>query len=333
MHSAESLVDKFYEKMKGSATEIPHFYAVSGYIITNLSTDLFYENEVIYLNKKEILKKNLAVKLARAVDTFYAKTQYRVNAMKDETWQRLYHQAKRNVAVMSATGHILINAESTYPCHQCGIILPEQFIQVDHYMPQDSGEDASIVKILRALGLTELPSSGKGSLLGPGSKWSGLVFPAPAPAAPAPPAPVKSGPVRMIAEAPPAQPPLRSFFYPKGRKRGCTERFQSSIVDAKWRTTDTGAAFLSLLHHVDPGRGILRTLCLNSYLNLVPLCPLCNNKKENQMKVGMINSAGTQMVKKEDKKDKLAKKDDPFDSKRGKPKREPEPPLSKKFCD
>lgn len=185
--------------------------------------------------------------------TFYATQidQFNVGAnhlavKTNPAWLRIYKNSPRNVSYMDAQGAIAIRSENTMPCHNCGVILPHEFLQVDHHMPQADGSDLHILKIMRALGMTNSPASGaKGS---------------------------------AIATT------LRSTLTlnPKGRDRSYNHLVAPSATD-KWTTSDQGDAFLSLLACVSALSDVSR-MCKNSILNLVPLCPECNRIKSDWIK-------------------------------------------------
>lgn len=162
------------------------------------------------------------------------------------TWRQIYKLGTRNVAYMLANGTTTAKAESTMPCHNCGVILPLEFLQIDHHMPQAGGSDLHILKTLRALGMTTQAASGsKGQALA-GGNLSALVV------------------------------------NPKARDRSYDHLLTASNQN-KWTTNARGDAFLTLFESVN-GRTDLARMCMNTILNLVPLCPECNRVKSDWVK-------------------------------------------------
>lgn len=161
-------------------------------------------------------------------------------------WLRIYKDSPRNISYMDAQGAIVTKSENTMPCHNCGVILAHEFLQVDHHMPQADGSDLHILKTMRALGLTRLPASGaKGSAIATTLLTTLTVN-------------------------------------PKGRDRTYNHLLVPSAID-KWTTSSEGDAFLSLLAYVSALNDVSR-MCRNSILNLVPLCPECNRVKSDWIK-------------------------------------------------
>lgn len=167
-----------------------------------------------------------------------------LNVKLNVDWCRMYQLAPRNVSYMAANGTVAPNSESTLPCHNCGIVLPLPFLQVDHMMPQAGGEDLHLLKTLRALGLATSAATGaKGLALGNGTLLTTLVI------------------------------------QPKARDRSYNH-LANATPAAKWTTSDRGDAFLSLLVYAGAKADVAR-MCKNSLLNLVPLCPECNRVKSD----------------------------------------------------
>jgi hypothetical protein len=69
----------------------------------------------------------------------------------DDRWRHLYHRAQRNFKFMNDQGAILRQSLWSYPCHYCGFVLPEQFVEVDHRQPQ-AHPGVAAIKALHALG-------------------------------------------------------------------------------------------------------------------------------------------------------------------------------------
>lgn len=237
---------------------------------------------------------------ARLIDELYATTTPREALLGtkggsgDLIWQNMYMAARPGkVLYVGKEGG---NGEerdepAAIPCHNCGMMMPLASAQVDHYMPHRGGEDASVVKMMRALGLTYAKEWGsKGRVLH-------LQVDKISKASPVPQAGNISGPQAKAAPQKPIKPPTiwedignqGLVIRPKTRKCADYEHLKSEKMKAdKWSTNYRGNAFLTLFF----GQGVtgqdyahaLRTVCVNSKLNLVPLCAGCNLAKSNHMR-------------------------------------------------
>lgn len=78
-------------------------------------------------------------------------------------WKRMYPHASRSVPYMDNTGALINKSQPTMPCHNCGVVLPFEFLQVDHQKPQSDTDGLHILKMLRVLGgTTATPTGSKG---------------------------------------------------------------------------------------------------------------------------------------------------------------------------
>lgn len=177
------------------------------------------------------------------------------------TWQTLYRYAVRQVHFMDAMGNIAAGPAlglGTYPCHYCGIILPEELIQVDHQKPQ-AFPGLGILKLFHSLSIpggtlltTALAHGQKNTqinaILGLGGGGGGVV-----------PVPVKA----------------RAFA------AGWAEKAPDVNRDARYALSDHGKTILTLIEMLS-GTGTAVNWGVNSLLNLVPACPKCNNAKRDK---------------------------------------------------
>ena len=197
-----------------------------------------------------ILTKDAALKYAKVIDNLHTGADH-LNIKNDSTWQYLYLYQKRSMAFEApdGAGKISYNINSV-PCHHCGIIMPADAIQVDHYMPQAQSPDLYAIKTLRALGMTVGKATGwKGYNLDRGASEYGLDF----------------------------------KVYPTGRPRGDMSHLLNGTNNAKWKTNAVGDAFLSLMA-ASGDMASFKRLCKNSLLNLMPLCSHCNQRKSDQIR-------------------------------------------------
>jgi len=183
--------------------------------------------------------------LAKEIDRMYVGADHRkVTTL--PAWTSLYKQAPRNIPYMTSAGTMTSKTVPTIPCHNCGVILPIEFYQVDHHMPQADGDDLHILKVLRALGGTTSGSTG------------------------------------AKAAAYKANTMASHSLNPKGRDRTYNHLSQPS-GPGKWDTNELGSAFVSAVVFANARTHVAR-MCKNSILNLVPLCPECNREKSDYHK-------------------------------------------------
>lgn len=199
---------------------------------------------------KLILSKEQAMDYADAMDELHTGSDH-LNIKSDPIWRKLYLFRNRPLAFEATDGGGQITRIlSSVPCHHCGIIMPEDAIQVDHYMPQAQSPDLYTIKTLRALGLT----------VGKGTGYKGYNF---------------DNSVKNFG--------LTFKIYPTGRERGNMAHLLNGTSSNKWTTNSRGNALLSLVAYAEEMPSFKR-LCKNSLLNLMPLCSHCNQRKSNQIR-------------------------------------------------
>jgi hypothetical protein len=163
--------------------------------------------------------------------------------VKDNTdWKRMYQVGNRTMNRMATDGSVGNYSMQAVPCHNCGLITPFSGIQVDHAMPQKDGN--YVLKVFRALGLTVAGASGAKGTAMAGTGLGTLVM------------------------------------NPKGRAPGDYDHLEFGTAANKWTTNDKGTALLSLFMLADAFDDLSR-FCMNSLLNLVPLCRACNGTKSD----------------------------------------------------
>jgi len=165
-------------------------------------------------------------------------------------WKKLYQVDKRQVSYFNKNNTIVNKLEDVMPCHNCGVILPTQMIQVDHQQPQKNFSDYYFIKILRSMGLTVTgPTGAKGKLF-------------------------------LASPSPTVLPPLP----PRGRDTGDVTYLKGTTSFNKWRLNPEGVEFVSVLNLHANALESVKTLCRDSILNLVPLCAPCNGNKSGLTK-------------------------------------------------
>jgi hypothetical protein len=168
----------------------------------------------------------------------------------NNVWRAAYQYADRGMKFMNNLGNIEKYYIETIPCHNCGIILSFDTMQVDHQMPQAGSEDLYTLKTLRAFGMTESgPTGSKGNVVMAGNKINSI------------------------------------DIFPKNRRIAGYKHLRDSTPGDKWSTNIKGRAFLSLIAYGGSDcRETLAKVCKNSLLNLTPLCPECNREKSDTVR-------------------------------------------------
>jgi hypothetical protein len=185
---------------------------------------------------------------ARNIDEVNSGSAY-TNVKNLSTWQHIYQVESRYITYMNPAGHLVPNFESSVPCHNCGVVLPMSFVQVDHYMPQAGSADYHVLKTLRAFGMTAMGPTGSKGLAAIAHNLGALVV------------------------------------NPKMRNRLFGHLKTTTTPGGKWTTNELGNAFLSLVVFAGPtAQADVSRMCRNSLLNLVPLCPQCNGIKNDQIR-------------------------------------------------
>lgn len=229
------------------------------------------------------------------------------NAMNDPLWQALYnrHQAtfRRYCLVGGANTLTSVNLHS-YPCYYCGLVVPEQAIEVDHQKPKGGGNrGAAVLKVFRAIGgIAGMPALTTGAAAGhknqqinaiaqvaSGSAPGNVAGPAAPVAAPAPGAAGAAAPngiaPPVALPGPAVAPQAITPIPPKGRPIGGAFAAGGPIGGAKanrYTLNAQGRTMLTVARMV-MGRSALERSCLNSVINLVPSCTSCNGAKTNHV--------------------------------------------------
>ena len=165
-------------------------------------------------------------------------------------WRTLYHRAQRplqfcrnsNTGVAAAHGNYW-----SYPCGYCGLVLPEELIQVDHRQPQQ-WPAVAIMKVMRTVGggqYASAASTGQKAAQFANLAAGGVI------------APITVGKHDF------GQAFVQSF--PTG----------GNAVEQRHTLTVQGEVFLTVCTMVW-GENNVTNVCLNNVLNLVPACAQCN---------------------------------------------------------
>jgi hypothetical protein len=207
-------------------------------------------------------------------------SEYRdVLTLKD--WKEMYQFGERCLQHMNDSGHILTPDKNrkmeTAPCHNCGLLLPTESIQIDHHHAKSTQRSYAVLKVFRALGLTQNGPTG------PKGGWLKNEF-----------AVTRTGGTK----------PKIDPIHPKYRKLGDTGLDGTPSDESKRTLNEEGCLFLSVLagcaYEAAGSRTAsarftkkpsvpmhlltLRDYCVHSMVNLCPMCAGCNSRKSNKEK-------------------------------------------------
>lgn len=184
----------------------------------------------------------------------------------DSRWQHMYLCKNRPFTFVKPDGNDTVMQLKAYPCHFCGMILPEGYIQVDHRQPQAS-PGVAVLKVLHSL--TGAYTTGKGK--GVKARAVGDIVAAPSVAFTAP----LQAAVGKLPTVPPKGLVTGAFFNPVYLPANQAKLDRYTI-------TAEGETFLSLGEmYLDD----MQKYCINSLLNLVPACPSCNSTAAKGAKI------------------------------------------------
>ncbi|QRK05072.1 hypothetical protein JQX13_33365 [Archangium violaceum] len=176
-------------------------------------------------------------------------------------WQTAYMRAPRPVNLVNAAGNLTQSQNVwTYPCHYCGIVLPEQLIEVDHRQPKSRPGPA----ILKSLHTLHNQYAGSGAHGRKATQLDNIM---------------QNGNIQPIT--------------PKGWSWGNWQSGLATRVNAlatandplahinaqakqdRYRITEYGETFLSVcvMYY---GQSRTEKICVNNLINLVPACGICN---------------------------------------------------------
>lgn len=176
-------------------------------------------------------------------------------------WKKIYRVDTYPLTHMDTTGAVATRQTRACPCYNCGFLTPMENIEIDHHKPQVGGGDQAILKVFRHLGMTDAAGHGKLS-----TQNNALI---------------RSGIKRFIhigdgtPQSPKNNPIGAGFIALQG---------DQDALRARYTLDGSGIIVLSLAIAIT-GHQDLQTRCLNSYVNLRPLCGACNGRKSNSIKV------------------------------------------------
>jgi hypothetical protein len=174
------------------------------------------------------------------------------NSQEQELWRKWYGYQENGSAVYKGYyGDVVINNEPMMPCHNCSIWFPVRAIEVDHSHPLKPYENeySSINKVWRALGLANGTPTGSKVKHLTKNNWNSL-----------------NNDVIFASKK-------NSPFKTSGVQRG----FNTDKYEMNYK----GEILYSIFRAGGYSDDDMKKYCLNSLVNLVPLCIPCNRKKSN----------------------------------------------------
>jgi hypothetical protein len=173
------------------------------------------------------------------------------NAKANPVWRQLYHRQSRQLFFRTAIGNEALAGANidSYPCHYCGIILPEKLIQVDHQLPKAGAPGAAILKTLHSLngGLTTSAAHGAKNIQA---------------------ANIAASHVAALATI-----PVKGYAFGKAWNAPALPLGGAKAL--RYSLTPEGETFLTIAIMM-LGEQRFTNECINSILNLVPACASCN---------------------------------------------------------
>lgn len=218
----------------------------------NFQTRLFDPTYIVdadfTLNKGNFATAKLTLSDVKAISDFiqsYALNAY-TDAFNHDAWRKIYRIETYKLPRVVGWD---FGGEATLggPCHYCGWVVPRHLLTVDHKMPQTGGQFAAVSKVLGGC-----PGYSLTSKDGHGAK---AVF-------------AKHGETQWAK--------TRGVAFSKEDK---DYKISESFRKDRYTLSDQGALFYSLAHYA--AKLHLFDACMNSVLNLAPVCSSCNSVKKN----------------------------------------------------
>lgn len=170
----------------------------------------------------------------------------------DDRWRHLYRRAQRNFKFMDAHNNINRQSLWSYPCHYCGFILPEQFIEVDHRQPQ-AHPGVAVLKVLHSINGNYTSQAAHGTK---GTQTAAI-----------------AAANNNLAISALNQVPVNGWSWNIVWQGGANALTANKL--ARYTLTDAGKTFLAVCSMLWGISGTEKK-CLNNLLNLVPACRACN---------------------------------------------------------
>jgi hypothetical protein len=204
------------------------------------------------------------IDIAMIIDELsYAETTY-TNILRQHLFRTMYQIDYRPISCIDGLKPST-KLEESFPCQNCGVLLPISLMSVDHTRPQTGGESEAVAKVMRVLDLTVVG--------GVGSKSTQLT------------AVLQSAMQHQDGlSAGLNQMQFRGKVKPIPTKPGRGLKIShADKLDDRYSLKWQGAFFYSLAVYFNCVIA-LQTRCMHSLVNLRPLCSHCNSQRSNPLK-------------------------------------------------
>lgn len=172
-------------------------------------------------------------------------------ARTDVAWRQMYHHAQRPFVIRQpGLGGEHPVQRWSFPCHYCGIAVPDELLQVDHQMPQNGAPGAAILKSLHSL------NRGYTTAAAHGTKNTQIAH-------------IATSNLGMLATV-----SVKGYAF--GTKVWNTPNLPlGGAKGQRYSLSPSGVTLLAIaiMHY---GQLRFSRECINSFLNLVPSCASCN---------------------------------------------------------
>ncbi|MBX3587829.1 MAG: hypothetical protein KF796_14425 [Ramlibacter sp.] len=200
------------------------------------------------LNKGMFVTAKLKLSDVKAISDFiqsFALNAY-TDAFNHDAWRKVYRIDTYDFPKVVGWDY---GKETTLggPCHYCGYVVPRHLLTVDHKMPQSGGTFAAVSKVLGGCPGYSLTLKDAHGTKGVFAKHGQLQW-------------AKTHGVAFSAAD-------KDF------------KISDSFRKERYTLNDQGALFYSLAHYA--AKLHLFDACMNSVLNLAPVCSSCNSVKKN----------------------------------------------------
>lgn len=258
----KTAIDSKFAGFNQSATYAPRDLAPNGSGFTlpvpggQLRFDYTFQGKrITYVSSGQDRAYTSAAELGKSIDDIgrFSWSDHR-DVTTHDIWRHMYG---RTPTFQFATATVDTNGDwaqgeplevEAVPCSKCGVVLPLFAIEVDHRFPQVGDSYMAAMKVFRSIGLTVYGATGRKGL-----HVNAVTFNTPVPA--------------MTLRPPHPHRARNSFFVAAGKAT------PNTMGELLLRT-------ISVLD--EPMQKKFLKACMNSFVNLQPMCRRCNGDKSNE---------------------------------------------------
>jgi hypothetical protein len=221
-------------------------------------TDYFGFEQNAALGKRKIIGKLTASDVAVSMSLIDSlRIQNYGDVISDRRWRQIYRYEWAAIPHIDHNGKAVTRYFDSFPCHYCGIILPDFLVQVDHRQPQ-ARPGLAVVKCARAADshFTESPSVGTKAL------QIDTIS--------------KANSIKKVSSLKQSSPEVSGKWLTFD-----WEKTPSANKISRYTLTDEGKTFVSVMS-MFWGQAYVESYCLDNIINLVPSCSRCNSSKNGR---------------------------------------------------